>query len=86
MPRIRWGERCTAHRSDGTPCGAWAIRGGFVCRMHGGAAPQVRAAAHARLFEERIARHAARWERLSQRRRDTYTAAMMGLRGPGELG
>jgi hypothetical protein len=82
MPRIRWGERCTAHRSDGTPCGAWAIRGGYVCRMHGGAAPQVRSAAHMRLFEERKARFQARWNRSTPAYRDSITRAMLGLRSP----
>jgi hypothetical protein len=36
-------------RKNGEPCGAKAIRGGTVCRMHGGGAPQVKAAAAARL-------------------------------------
>lgn len=36
---------CKARRKDGQPCGAYAIHGGTVCRMHGGAAPQVKRAA-----------------------------------------
>ena len=40
---------CTARRQDGKPCGSYAIRGGTVCRRHGGSAPQVRAAANRRL-------------------------------------
>jgi hypothetical protein len=47
--RLRLRVRCTAHRSDGAPCRAWAIRGGRVCAAHGGRAPQVRAAARRRL-------------------------------------
>jgi hypothetical protein len=47
--RLRLRVRCTAHRSDGEPCRAWAIRGGRVCAAHGGRAPQVRAAARRRL-------------------------------------
>ncbi len=39
MSRMPWAQPCTAHRRDGTPCGAYGIRGGGVCRMHGGAAP-----------------------------------------------
>lgn len=41
---------CSAHRQDGEPCQAKAIRGGTVCRVHGGSAPQVRAAAMRRLL------------------------------------
>lgn len=49
--RPRPGRRCRAHRSDGAPCGAYAIVGATVCRAHGGAAPQVRRAAARRLAE-----------------------------------
>ena len=49
-------RRCSAHRKSGQPCRNWAIRGGYVCRMHGGAAPQVRAKAAARLEAARIYR------------------------------
>lgn len=42
---------CTARRQDGEPCRAPAIKGGSVCRVHGGRAPQVRAAAARRLAE-----------------------------------
>ena len=34
--------KCKAHRQDGQPCQAWAIRGATVCRVHGGSAPQVK--------------------------------------------
>ncbi len=43
--------KCTAKRSDGQPCKANAIKGGNVCRVHGGSAPQVRAKAQQRLNE-----------------------------------
>ena len=48
------GQRCHAKSPrTGRPCRAWAIRGGTVCRAHGGAAPQVkrRAAERAELAE-----------------------------------
>lgn len=41
--------RCTARRKNGQACKNYAILGGNVCRMHGGAAPQVRAAAKVRI-------------------------------------
>lgn len=53
-------RRCRVRRTDGQPCGGWAIRGGYVCRVHGGAAPQVRAKANIRLESARIYREFAR--------------------------
>ncbi len=41
--------RCTATNRQGRRCGKPGIPGGTVCRLHGGAAPQVRDAAMARL-------------------------------------
>ena len=44
------GRQCTARSSQtGKPCGNAPIRGGTVCRKHGGAAPQVKAKAALRL-------------------------------------
>ena len=42
---------CQAHTQAGNPCRNPAIRGGRVCRHHGGSAPQVKAAARRRLLE-----------------------------------
>jgi hypothetical protein len=56
----RWGVRCTAHRTSGQPCRAWAIRGGYVCRTHGGAIGHVRAKANERWELARIERMVAR--------------------------
>ena len=41
--------KCKARKQDGTACGAYPIRGAEVCRVHGGRAPQVKAAAARRL-------------------------------------
>lgn len=45
--------RCKATNRQGNRCGKPPILGGVVCRMHGGAAPQVMEAAKARI--ERLA-------------------------------
>lgn len=42
---------CTATNRQGKRCGKPPIAGGTVCRMHGGAAPQVKAAALERLMQ-----------------------------------
>ena len=43
--------RCTAHsKRTGQQCKRWAIPGGTVCTMHGGAAPRVQEAARRRLL------------------------------------
>lgn len=42
--------QCTAKTSSGYPCKRPPIKGGTVCRTHGGAAPQVRAAAQVRIL------------------------------------
>ena len=41
--------RCKATNRSGTRCGRRPIRGGTVCSMHGGGAPQVKLAAMERL-------------------------------------
>jgi hypothetical protein len=47
---------CTATNRHGEPCRNHPIRGGTVCRAHGGATPQARAAANRRLAEQKEAR------------------------------
>ena|ERR1700677_455346 len=55
VARQLWNVPCTAHHaSDGQPCRAWSVRGGYVCVSHGGAAPQVRAQAEFRLGRDRL--------------------------------
>lgn len=41
--------KCQAHRSNGSTCSSWAIKGSNVCRVHGGSAPQVKRAARERI-------------------------------------
>lgn len=43
------GLKCVARKKDGTPCQRPPIRGAAVCRMHGGAAPQVQRKAAERI-------------------------------------
>jgi hypothetical protein len=51
---------CGAHRTNGQPCGAWSVRGAFVCATHGGRAPQVQAWTEFRLWRDRFWMQAAR--------------------------
>jgi hypothetical protein len=44
-------RKCSARRSDGGLCEKFAMSGQRVCRKHGGAAPQARAAAERRVVE-----------------------------------
>ena len=43
-------KRCTAHSRAGSQCKKPPVLGATVCRMHGGAAPQVIASAQQRLL------------------------------------
>lgn len=45
--------QCAAHTRRGKPCGGRPVKGARVCRMHGGAAAQVQAAAARRLAEDK---------------------------------
>jgi hypothetical protein len=78
MAKVRWAVPCTAHRKNGRPCSAFAITGGYVCVTHGGAAPQVRAAAARRWeFERMMVRIERGIERRLGRPVDPFALAWM---------
>ena len=55
LHKIRAGnEPCECTNRDGSPCKAPAIPGGFVCRRHGGNAPQVKIKAEHRRLQEAL--------------------------------
>lgn len=56
-PNGRQARKCSARRTNGQPCKAWAVVGAKVCVAHGGAAPQVKAKA-ARVVAEQKAQRA----------------------------
>jgi hypothetical protein len=60
VPRQIWNLPCTARRTNGEPCSAWAMRGQHTCWAHGGASPQARASAELRLWRDRF------WARAAQ--------------------
>lgn len=47
--------RCAAHTRTGRPCSNPPVTGATVCRMHGGASPQVKRAAERRAKEQQAA-------------------------------
>ena len=53
-------KRCRATRSDGEPCRNPPIRGGAVCRYHGGSIGRVKAKAERRVAEAKALRQLAR--------------------------
>jgi hypothetical protein len=55
--RLSHPRRCNAHRQrDGKPCGRWAIKGGYVCWIHGGGSPRAQRKAKERIeFAKAIA-------------------------------
>jgi hypothetical protein len=58
MAKVRQARKCRARRTDGDPCGAWAMTDAVVCWSHGGAAGQVRRKAAARRAERRVVKMA----------------------------
>lgn len=58
--RKRQAIKCKGHCSDGRPCANYAMNGSAVCSVHGGRAPQVRAAARRRVLERGAAAELAR--------------------------
>jgi hypothetical protein len=91
MARVRQARRCRARRKNGEPCKAFAIAGGFACRMHGGATPRALHAAYVRrceaAFYRKFDREYSRWQREWsdwQARRILITAELLGIE-PGEV-
>lgn len=70
MARVRPAVHCSATRTNGQPCGAYAIVGGRVCRAHGGAAPQVRDVANRRVLQAQITAGLIAGQRKASRRGD----------------
>ena len=86
MARVRQARRCKTRRSDGQPCRAFAIVGGFVCAAHGGSAPQVRSEATLRYWQARLGqaydRAYVRWRRETlewQAARILAAASILGI-------
>ena len=52
--------KCTAKRTNGEPCNAYAVKGLKVCRVHGGSSKRAKAAAARRLEEEKAQRRMTR--------------------------
>lgn len=56
MARKRQGRKCAGRRTNGEPCGNYAMNGGTVCSAHGGRAPQAKAKARESVIETRLER------------------------------
>jgi hypothetical protein len=77
-------ERCHARTRTGRQCKAKAIEGGFVCRVHGGSAPQVQLAARRRVLAERVFMAYADWQDVHDA--DHSLGQMCSLREADALG
>lgn len=56
----RQARKCKGHKTNGDPCGNYAMNGGLVCHAHGGKAKQVRAKSEQRMTEEKVRAQLAR--------------------------
>ena len=56
MARKRQARYCTSNRTDGEPCGAFAMENQDVCGAHGGKSPQALAAAEQRAIAAKAAK------------------------------
>lgn len=71
MAKQRQARRCRARRTDGEPCGAWAMLAQDVCASHGGKAPRAKQAAYRRHLEARLrAQFEHEWARLGRETRE----------------
>lgn len=87
-------NQCSAHSTrSGEQCRKAAIRGGTVCRTHGGGAPQVREAARRRLLELVDPALAVLEQAMRQQKKDTRLAVdaakhvtnIAGIKNPEEI-
>lgn len=60
-PLRRPAVRCHARRTNGEPCGNFAMHGSRVCHAHGGKAPAVRNAAEKRMVEAALLQEVGRF-------------------------
>lgn len=82
VPALDNPRRCHAtNKQTGERCGNWSIRGGTICKYHGGSAPQVKAKAQQRL--EAAALHAAGY--LVRAVDPTRDVDMVGLRAADSI-
>jgi hypothetical protein len=86
--RLRPRIRCSAWLTDRSrQCRQWAIHGGSVCWHHGGAAPQVQAAAQLRVMQAEAERYLAKAAVQSARRQQRqieHAAKVIGCE-PSEI-
>ena len=84
-------EYCKARKRDGNPCGMAPLAGSVVCRMHGGAAPQVLRKSQERIVmaQDDAAGNLVKWMQdatvpFSERRKCAEALLNRGGNAPGQ--